>query len=183
MKDIMLDLETLGVDSHSVITTISAVQFDLVTGEIGSQFECSVDWQEQVDSGAIVNMETIRWWLLQSKEAISTMLKNSPVGAVEACILFNKWLNSLGLENIKDVSIWGNGATFDNVILRNMYHRHKMVFLVPFWGDQDVRTLVKLSGVNIKEINFDGIKHYGIDDCKHQIKYCHKCFKELRADK
>lgn len=177
----MLDLETLGTDSNSVITTISAVQFNLGTGEIGSEFQVAVDWQEQLDNGAVVNMETIRFWLSQSKEAISQMLIDEPLSVESACQKFDEWVHNINITEPQESSLWGNGATFDNVILRNLYQRHNLIFPFPFWADKDVRTLVQLSGVNIREIEFKGIKHYGIDDCKHQIKYCHTCFKSLKS--
>jgi hypothetical protein len=40
--------------------------------------------------------------------------------------------------------VWGNGATFDNVILRASYERELIPCLWHFWNDRDVRTIVEL---------------------------------------
>ena len=39
----MIDIETLGTGVNAVITSISAVQFDLATGETGKEFHWPVE--------------------------------------------------------------------------------------------------------------------------------------------
>ena len=43
MKDLMVDIETLGVSHDSVITQIGACYFDRNTGEIGAKFIANID--------------------------------------------------------------------------------------------------------------------------------------------
>jgi hypothetical protein len=57
-------------------------------------------------------------------------------------------------------------CTFDNVMVRNLYKRHNVDFILPYWCDTDVRTLVTLANIDTRDFPFKGIKHYGIDDCK-----------------
>ena len=72
--------------------------------------------------------------------------------------------------SIKLKHFGGNGATFDNVILRNLYARFLRVFPLPFWADRDLRTAVDMGNVDTREIPFVGIKHYSLDDALHQVK-------------
>lgn len=178
MNHVMIDLETLGVASNSVITTISAVQFDLATGELGKEFEIALNIQEQVDNGGIIDMDTIVWWFSQDEEAIKSLFKLKKTSVLTALIAFDEYLKSLNIP-LNNIKLWGNGVGFDNVILRNLYSRHHRLFSLPYWCDNDVRTLVTLGNIDTRDFKFEGIKHYGIDDCKHQIKYCVVAYKGL----
>lgn len=174
MKDIMVDIETFGTDSNAVIVSISAVKFDLVTGQIGEMFEYALDMKEQVKNGAIMDADTVMWWLSQSKEA-QDMLTNLNKDTVYVVL---KEFNAFCIDTN---GIWGNGATFDNVIIRNLYARSGIPFVVGFWADRDVRTLVALADIDTSIYKFLGTKHNGIDDCLHQINYCHQAYNMLKG--
>jgi len=178
MKDIMLDIETLSTDSYGVVTSISAVQFDLETGEFGEEFEIALSLTEQLANGFKIDSPTVAWWFSQDSEAIKATFRLPRSDVKFALLAFNNWINSLGLKN-NDIKLWGNGCTFDNVMVRNLYKSFNIDFAIPFWADTDVRTLVYLAKINPKDFKFEGITHYGIDDCKHQIKYCHSAYKVL----
>jgi hypothetical protein len=178
MNNIMLDIETLSTDSNGVITTISAVQFDLVTGDIGESFEIALKISEQVDKGAIIDIPTVVWWMSQSEEAIIAMLRLKKQDVNLALLAFNNWISSLNIQ-INNMKLWGNGVSFDNVMVRNLYKRHDIAFILPYWCDNDVRTLVTIGNIDTRDYKFEGVKHNGIDDCKHQIKYCHAAYKGL----
>lgn len=178
MKHIMLDIETLSTNSNGVITTISAVQFNLESGTIGKSFEIAIDIKEQVANGAVVDIDTVVWWMSQSNEAIASMLRLKKTSVALALLQFNQWIKDLGYA-INDMKLWGNGCTFDNVMVRNLYKRHNADFILPYWCDIDVRTLVTLANIDTRDFPFKGVKHYGIDDCKHQINYCMEAYKTL----
>jgi len=178
MKHIMLDIETLSTNSNGVVTTISAVQFDLETGKIGAEFDIALKIDQQVKQGAIVDIDTAVWWFSQDIKAITAMLRLKKQDVEFALIAFNNWISSLGIP-VNDIKLWGNGVSFDNVMIRNLYKRHNIAFIAPYWCDNDVRTLVTLGNIDTRNFEFNGIKHYGIDDCKHQIKYCNTAYKGL----
>lgn len=167
---VMLDIETLGTDSKSLVLSISAVEFTL-GGETGRKFEMALPVLEQLlHHEVVVDMSTICWWKTQNEEAKREIKRLKPAKTVvQALIAFNMFLEQFG----KNVSIWGNGATFDNTIVRNLYKSFNVDFIVPFWCDKDVRTIVSLidyETVNKRAGKFNGIKHRGIDDCLHQVK-------------
>ena len=180
MRDVMMDIETMSTDSNAVVVSISCVEFDLETGEIGSKFERGLKLNPQVKAGGVVDMNTVMWWMEQSDEARAALTFYYRKPVKEVLMELNTWLGSLH-DNIKDLKLWGNGATFDNVIVRNLCKRHDMELMVPFWCDNDVRTLVTLSGINTRDYEFTGVKHHGIDDCKHQIKYCVDGYNKLKG--
>ena len=177
MTDIMLDLETLGVDSNSVVISISAVEFNRKTGKIGREFEIGLDATEQEIRGGIINQSTLDWWAEQSVEARKELarLERHPVDV--ALKAYAVWI-----DKSKATTVWGNGATFDNVILENLFKRHNVAYPTKFWDNRCVRTLCDLLRINPKKTKFVGVPHRGLDDCKHQITYCMKGFKPNTDD-
>tara|TARA_R110000772_G_scaffold5454_8_gene19523 strand:+ start:467 stop:970 length:504 start_codon:yes stop_codon:yes gene_type:complete len=163
MTDIMMDIETLSVDSNALIISISAIKFDLTTGDTGDTFEMGLNLKDQGD--AIMDADTVLWWLSQSKEAQEQLLGLTTEPSTDVLNKFNMWIG-------KGVyTLWGNGATFDNVIVRNLYKRLGIPFTIPFWNDRCVRTFVDVYNIDTRSYTFVGTKHNGLDDCKHQIKY------------
>ncbi len=171
MKDIMLDIETLSTDSNAAVLSISAVQFDLQTGDVGSEFEIALKLGQQQLNGAVIDGDTVMWWFNQEDKAIKSITSMRPVGVGNALDQFNEWIENLG-PKLNDMNLWGNGSNFDCVITRNLYKRQGKKFILPYWCDKDVRTVVNLLDIDTRDYAFKGVKHNGIDDCKHQINYC-----------
>lgn len=180
MKDIMVDIETLGTDSNSVIISISAVAFDMTKGKTGKTFEVGINILEQALHGGMIDNDTMQWWSTQSKEAKKALTRIPAEPIDDALDAFNKWLVDTTSVDLKDVKLWGNGSGFDNVLIRNLYRRSGKDFVLPYWCDNDVRTLVTLANINTRDYKFEGIKHNGIADCKHQIRYCADAYKSLK---
>ena len=173
MTDIMIDIETFGTDSNSVVVSISAVKFNR-EGVIGETFEMAPSILEQLlVKGTVMDLDTIEWWQTQNDEA-----KKSLTGIKTRSVPFV--LNALSeyLTEESGYNLWGNGSVFDNVITENLFKRHGVTFPVGFWAHRDVRTLVDIAGINKEDYVFEGIKHNGLDDCRHQIKFCLEAFKE-----
>lgn len=180
MRDIMVDIETLGTDSNSVIVSISAVAFDITNGKSGKSFEVGITILEQTLYGGQIDNDTMQWWSNQSKDAKKALTRVTPRTVEQALLGFNKWLVDTVSVDLKDTKLWGNGSNFDNVLIRNLYRRHNIDFVLPYWCDNDVRTLVTLANINTRDYKFEGIKHNGIDDCKHQIKYSSEAYRSLK---
>jgi len=172
MTDIMLDLETLGTDSNSVVISISAVEFNRRTGKIGREFEIGLDKFEQIEKGGVVDTATVEWWAEQSEDAKEEINRLHKQLVAIALNQYADWVRQSTAN-----TVWGNGATFDNVILENLFKRHGVNYPTKFWDNRCVRTLCDLLRINPKKTKFIGVKHRGIDDCKHQITYCMKGFK------
>ncbi len=81
------------------------------------------------------------------------------------------------------VHVWGNGANFDNTILRRSYERQEIPCPWRYYNDRDVRTIVELG----KAIDFDartaipfeGERHNALDDARYQAKYVSVIWQKL----
>ena len=169
---LMIDLETMGKKSNAPIVVIGAVFFDPQTGEIGPTFYIVISLVDAMDTGAVPDGSTIEWWLAQSSEARSAILVDQ-VKLVDALIQFREFINEYSDEEF--VQVWGNGATFDNTILRTSYERLNIPCPWRYYNDRDVRTIVELGktiGFDARTvILFEGVRHHALDDARHQAKY------------
>ncbi|HDT2393600.1 TPA: 3'-5' exoribonuclease, partial [Escherichia coli] len=114
----------------------------------------------------------IEWWLKQSSEARAAILTDQ-VKMKDALLRFREFVNEHSDE--KFVQVWGNGATFDNAILRTSYERLDIPCPWHYSNDRDVRTIVemgKITDFNARSvIPFEGVRHNALDDALHQAKY------------
>jgi len=171
----MVDIETMGTKSFSSLTSIGAVEFNLETGEVGETFLINIDLKSSVDCGLIIDPNTVMWWLSQDKESQNRLMvdcKSLPQSLAEFRSFF------IGREGY---NVWGNSARFDMGLLENAYNT--IGEKIP-WSYRNERCVRTLSGMfpDIKEgVKFTGIKHDALDDCLHQIKYCHETYKKLKT--
>ncbi|EKS5484700.1 3'-5' exoribonuclease [Escherichia coli] len=177
---LMIDLETMGTNTNAPIVVIGAVFFDPQTGEIGPVFYIVISLTDAMNTGAVPDGGTIEWWLKQSSEARAAILTDQ-VKLKDALSRFREFINEYSDE--KFVQVWGNGATFDNAILRTSYERLDIPCPWRYYNDRDVRTIVELG----KTIDFDartvipfeGVRHNALDDARHQAKYVSAIWQKL----
>ncbi|MBB6236508.1 hypothetical protein HDC90_001120 [Pedobacter sp. AK013] len=169
---LMVDIETMGNGSNSVICSIGAVEFDLFTGQIGRKFYQTINIQSCIDLGLKMDGSTVEWWLFQSLAAREAILKDR-VNLPMAIMDFWSFVKNIFDDEIQ---VWGNGARFDLGILSDAFKACAMILPWKHSNERDVRTLVSLNPLIKKQMPFIGTAHYPIDDCLHQIKYCHKTF-------
>ncbi|EER9151029.1 exonuclease, partial [Escherichia coli] len=81
------------------------------------------------------------------------------------------------------VQVWGNGANFDNTILRRSYERQGIPCPWRYSNDRDVRTIVELGkAVDFDArtaIPFEGERHNALDDARYQAKYVSTIWQKL----
>lgn len=173
---VMVDIETMGNESNSVIVSIGAIEFDINTGEVGKQFYCRVNLQSCLDLGLIVNGETIYWWLKQNEAARLEICKDGD-DILTALFKLSNFLNEI--DATQNFQIWSNGVRFDISLLSDAYRKAKLSIPWNFHNERDVRTLVSFTPKIIEHYPFEGIPHHSIDDCKHQIAYCSAIWQKL----
>ena len=178
MKHVMMDIETLGNKTNSVILAIGACYFDPETGEIGETFNRHINVEDCVASGLDMDASTVLWWMAQSKGAQSkiTQGQKSSISLLHALTLLSDFIGG-------NCQVWGNGATFDNAIVNNAYEKKGLTKPWKFWNDRDVRTIVELGqkiGFDPKrDMPFDGVKHDALSDAIHQAKYVSAIWQKL----
>lgn len=143
MTDFMADIETMGNGSKAAIISIGVVKFDPATRQILDRFYSRVDLKSCLDAGLEVSADTIMWWMQQSESARAEFkgvsfptLKNALQGLTA---FMHKMPGEIGSEHV-----WGNGATFDNVILTNAYKAIGMERPWSYKGDRCYRTIKAL---------------------------------------
>jgi exodeoxyribonuclease VIII len=159
--NVMVDLETLGTASNSVIISMGAVAFDN-EGNTLSTFYRRIDPQSCVDAGLKVDVSTVMWWMKQS-DAARAAFNEKGVPLAAALGDFAMWVP-------EDACLWGNGATFDNVLLASAYKAAGLKTPWPYWGDRCYRT-VKALHPTIAPPPFKGEKHNALSDAQHQTEY------------
>ncbi|EHJ8036239.1 3'-5' exoribonuclease [Escherichia coli] len=177
---LMIDLETMGTNTNAPIVVIGAVFFDPQTGEIGPVFYIVISLTDAMNTGAVPDGGTIEWWLKQSSEARAAILTDQ-VKLKDALSRFREFINEYSDEKL--VQVWGNGATFDNAILRTSYEHLDIPCPWRYYNDRDVRTIVELG----KAIDFDartaipfeGERHNALDDARYQAKYVSVIWQKL----
>lgn len=180
---LMVDLETMGSGPDAPIVSIGAVCFDPSTGNTGAEFYQVVSLESSMSFGMKPDALTIQWWLKQSSEARSAILVDEALGLRETLELLADFIAENSANGSHTVQMWGNGCSFDNVILRRAYALTETPFAVPFWNDRDVRTMVELGksvGINPRfDIPFEGDMHNALSDARHQVKYISAIWQRL----
>lgn len=173
MKDVMIDLETLGTGKNAAIVQIGAAYFDRNTGNIGATFKRNINLESAVKLGGEMDASTVLWWLTQHKDA-----QNS-ITSVENITDITSALDELNdfLSGAK--ASWSH-ASFDMPILMSAMSRSGIKSKLHYRATRDIRTLIDLSGIEIDWSSRKGVHHDALDDCLYQVEYCVKAFNALR---
>ncbi|ENG4031528.1 exonuclease [Escherichia coli] len=174
---LMIDLETMGKNPDAPIISIGAIFFDPQTGDMGPEFSKTIDLDT---AGGVIDRDIIKWWLKQSREAQSAIMTDE-IPLDDALLQLREFIDENSGEFF--VQVWGNGANFDNVILRRSYERQGIPCPWRYCNDRDVRTIVELG----KAIDFDartaipfeGERHNALDDARYQAKYVSAIWQKL----
>ena len=173
--NVMVDLETMGKKHNAPIVAIGAVVFDPATGSIGESFYKVVCLESSVNWGAVIDPSTVIWWLKQSSEARSAIVNDDAIPLQDALLQFREFVSDNVAGGSKKAQVWGNGASFDNSILRSSYDCIAEDYPWEYWNDRDVRTMVELGqaiGFDPKTtIPFEGDRHNALADAIHQARY------------
>lgn len=157
---VMLDLETFGNKPGSVIVSIGAVKFG--GGEILDSFYERIDARSCVELGLNMDASTVLWWLNQN-DAARKEITQPGNKLSEVLLRFSSWTND------PDVEIWGNGASFDNVLLSAAYDHARLPRPWKYSNDRCYRTIKNL----YPEVALirDGTHHNALDDAKSQATH------------
>ncbi|EFG4533021.1 exonuclease [Escherichia coli] len=174
---LMIDIETMGKNPDAPIISIGAIFFDPQTGDMGPEFSKTIDLET---AGGVIDRDTIKWWLKQSREAQSAIMTDE-IPLDDALLQLREFIDENSGEFF--IQVWGNGANFDNTILRRSYERQGIPCPWRYYNDRDVRTIVELG----KAIDFDartaipfeGERHNALDDARYQAKYVSAIWQKL----
>lgn len=166
MIHLMNDIETLDNGSNAVIIAVGSVIFNNVS--IQDEKEWHLDVDQQVTQGRRVSWDTIKWWMSQTEKAKTIFGVNhrSSIGffSGEYCNFVNKYG--------PDILVWGNGSSFDTVILESLLKRNLPSGTgIPwkFWNHRDYRTIKSITNCH-KLTKHEGEAHGALVDARKQAK-------------
>lgn len=167
-EHVMLDLETLGNGPRSAIMSIGAVKF--TADKIIDRFYAAIELSSNDRYKLETDGSTLEWWLHPDRHAArQRWIDDEKLDLGVALDGFLLWVG-------ENKPIWGNGSTFDNVILRNAYARAGLDYPAKFWNDHCYRTMkTYCPGVAIERV---GVHHYAVDDAESQALHLQRIAKE-----
>jgi hypothetical protein len=159
-----------------MICAIGAVRFDLNKMELGEEFYHVIDLTSYDDPRFDFSPNTFYWWMEQGEEAKKIFTSDTvKVGIKKALAEFSYFVKN----SPQPPLIWGNGASFDNVIIHHAFE--VCGFPVPWSHKQDVcfRTIRRMFPHTKVE---EGIAHNALQDAKNQALTMIQIFSAFRGE-
>jgi hypothetical protein len=176
---LMIDLLTMSTRASAAIVRIGAVAFD--GSSILDEFDRGVTLGTAIETGGHVDGDTLEWWLYQEKAARMGLFHHPKEGLPSALFSFAAWVGDLG----EVEGVWGNGATFDNVVLTEanvvLTEAYLRLGLRRPWSykvDRCFRTMRAMYPW-VEEPPFEGTEHKALDDARHQALWLQAIWKEV----
>lgn len=150
-RDIICDVETLDTQPSSVVLSVAMVKFNLADednydtlNDPKRYFYAVIDAEEQIrDYARTCSFSTIKFWTEQSKSVTKEVFQTKQQPVEATLIDLAKWVN---VDTVKSPNLWGNGATFDNMIMQSLFRDYDIKWPFDYWADKDLRTLKYLAG-------------------------------------
>jgi exodeoxyribonuclease VIII len=137
-KALMVDLETMATGPDATILTLGAVHFNPYGNGYGDRLYFRVSIDDQDALGREVDPATIEWWGKQDPAIMEEAFSDEDrVPLADAIDQFHKFAWGCS-------TFWSHGATFDLVILENLYRQLGKPLPWNFWQLRDTRTLFDL---------------------------------------
>lgn len=180
-KNIMCDLETLGLANDAIILSIGLVVFD--ASGVLSTYYAKLDVEEQRRLGRTTTPSTLSWWESQTPEARSVLDPAQPTVSV------TEVLNAIDalFHSYPEAYIWGNDTMFDVGKLASLYASAGREVPWMHWLPRCYRTLhdsLRRSskaryGTMADEAPRVGTYHNALDDALTQTHRLLKAHKDL----
>jgi exodeoxyribonuclease VIII len=169
-KALMIDLETMATGPSATILTLGAVIFNPWGNGYSDKLYFRVDIDDQDALGREVDPNTLDWWSKQDpaimEEAFSP---DDRVPLKQAVDQFHKF--AWGCD-----TFWSHGATFDLVIMENLYKQLGKPLPWNFWQLRCTRTLFDMGwDPDMPKAN----KHNALEDAIRQVAGVQNIYRKL----
>lgn len=169
-KHIMLDFETLGLDSNAIILSIGAVEFNpwAATEDtcIISQFYLELSQDQPFRS---IDIDTLMW-----RKSQTIPMPQGDITIQEAMEAFDTFL----IERTP-VMLWAQGADFDFPKLETSFAQCKLKYPWKYNSKRDLRTLISLCPGVAWPTNPN--KHNALSDATYQAIMVQRCMTYLKG--
>lgn len=137
--EVMIDIETLGTRPGSVITQIGVARFDKV--KVQSSWSGYVSIDEQLEKGAKLDIDTLRWWAA-SPQGLAAQLAKRPISTTSVAYVLEQLDNQVR----GCIGVWANSPSFDLVLLEDLYNRFERPLPWKYTQQRDQRTALVMRG-------------------------------------
>lgn len=168
MQHAMIDLETLDTRPEAVVLSIGIALFDpndVAKAPVKGYYGV-LDKSAQFAAERTTSQSTLDWWATQSPAArtVLSATQKPVIGVLKKVTKGIDWSNIGG--------VWGNGASFDNAMLKSLFADFDMELPWAFWLDRDQRTIKALYEAKYGRISFprEGTHHNALNDAMHQAR-------------
>ena len=164
---VMVDLEALSTQHNAVIVAIGAVKFYPNKSGAENSFYLRVS-ADQEQFNRHFDGKTIEWWMDDARNsARRALVSTEAIDLPSALDGFSEWFGN------ESLPVWGNGATFDNVILRSAFDAIRMPVPWKYYDDRCFRTFKSLAPhiekpVHLLPDNPDLVAHHALYDAHLQ---------------
>jgi len=174
-KHVMADLETLSTADNALLLSIGGVLFDGET--ILDKFHVGIDPVDAERYGLKVDAATAwNYWADPKRDEARKRLFELPkVDLFAALDGFSIWVNETPVD--ERGSLWGNGATFNNVLIKNAFAAVGLPSPFTYKQQECYRTLKN----RCPEIAYTqiGVAHDALDDAESQAVHLQAICKHL----
>lgn len=163
MKNIMVDMETLGTTADAVILSIGAVKFDLEGAVDDEGFYASISVDSNLEVKRKISEDTLIWWFKQGSPAQGVFHESKQTLKAALCD-FADWMGD------DKYCMWSNGADFDLPMLNHAYSCFAMEPPWKFLNSRCFRTYKNLPGASKYKVPHSGVKHNALSDAHNQVQ-------------
>lgn len=162
-RHVMADIETFATSNNALIVSIGGVRFDDTA--IIDRFHVGIDPVDAERYGLKIDAATVMYWLDPKRDAARKQLFELPkVDLFSALDGFAAWVGQTPVD--ERGSLWGKGATFDNVRIKSAYDAIGLEYPFTYRQDECYRTLAnRCPDVKYEQI---GTAHNALDDAESQ---------------
>lgn len=158
----MIDFETLSTMPNAAVLSLGAVAFTSDGLSDQREFYVNINADDCASRGLHISESTVQWWEKQSDEAKEALRAEPIMRLYDAISSFNAWV-----AEVKAETLWGNGADFDNPILKSCFGVFELDPPFKPWAGRCYRTIKSIPGM--PKINRSlGVHHNALDDARNQ---------------
>lgn len=169
--DVMIDLETLGTRPGCVVLSLGAQAFG--PDGLGDKFYEVFKIKQMQEAGLEIDAGTLGWWLKQSDKAREVLVEASdcPLQAPSLAYRLMDFEGFLSRQD-KEARVWGNGASFDLAIWREVVRRFGRSDPWKYRFERCFRTATGLPHYagDVRLFERAGVYHNAFDDAKWQAR-------------
>lgn len=181
MIEAMIDLETWGIRTTSVVRSVGIVVFD--GNAVLQEHYFRIPESEQLQARHVggdqwmeprtKDSSTMEWWAKPENAEAQKIISDAPLLS---------WAEGRSIaKNVGELAqnIWAKPGMFDLPMMRDLFGQD----IWPYWKERDMSTLIaEFDPERTTKQPFKGTKHVAIDDAKHAHIWLHRLRWKMKPD-